>query len=454
MGSLFGSLSSSARTLQAQQLAIEVTGHNLANASNAAYARQRARIEAAPAVQTLSGMVGNGAIATGVDQIRDKALDTEILGVTGESSSLAMRQRILDQAQSSLSQSIDRRSSSAEGSAAAQSTGAQHGLNESLSDFFNSFSSLANSPGSQTERKLVLDKINSGLQPDVDKANQLLTGIASLNKQIARAEEASGSFANDLRDIRQARLEELAGVINFSTVENGSMTNIVVDGAVMVDGASQLDSLKLFDAGGGQMFVQAKTGGQTLSITGGSIEGAITVRDGDVAALRQKFNDLASKFIEHVNAIHGAGYGLNGTTGAPLFTGTNASDIAVNPDLSNDPSLLQGSDTAGQSGNNKVLLQIADLGSQPISELQGQTLSQAYGHAVTDLGGALNETNKNVTDSDLNMSMLTRQRDSVSGVSVDEEMTNLVKFQKAFSATAKVVTTIDEMLDTVINMKR
>ena len=80
MGSLFGSLSSSARTLQAQQLAIEVTGHNLANASNAAYARQRARIEAAPAVQTLSGMVGNGAIATGVDQIRDKALDTEILG--------------------------------------------------------------------------------------------------------------------------------------------------------------------------------------------------------------------------------------------------------------------------------------------------------------------------------------------------------------------------------------
>ena len=191
-----------------------------------------------------------------------------------------------------------------------------------------------------------------------------------------------------------------------------------------------------------------------FSITSGSIEGAITTRDGAVANLRQQFNDLASKFIEKVNAIHGSGFGLDGTTGAALFTGTDAASIAVNSDLSNNPSLLQGSDAFGETGNNKVLLQIAGLGSQNIPELQGKTFAQTYSHAVTDLGGVLNQTNKNVTDFDLNMTMLTRQRDSVSGVSVDEEMTNLVKFQKAFSATAKVVTTIDEMLDTVINMKR
>jgi flagellar hook-associated protein 1 FlgK len=118
------------------------------------------------------------------------------------------------------------------------------------------------------------------------------------------------------------------------------------------------------------------------------------------------------------------------------------------------PTLLQASGVSGTVGNNEVALALAQLAEKKHTGLTNQTFSEFYGQAVSGLGQALASTNTALSDQDAVEGMLLRQRDAVSGVSLDEEMTDLVKFQRAFEASAKLIATIDDMLSTVVNMKR
>jgi flagellar hook-associated protein 1 FlgK len=227
-----------------------------------------------------------------------------------------------------------------------------------------------------------------------------------------------------------------------------------VDGVQLVSGRNVLDSLEAYDAGGGQYLVRTLTGGTALNITGGTIQGTIEARDGDLVTLRGDLDTLAGALITQVNTIHSAGYGLNGTTGAAFFTGTDASDIGFNQALADDPSLIQASGASGQKGNNAVVLQLAQLAKAPQAALAGQTFLQHYGQTTAKLGQYLNGLNTQLSNQQIVEQMLLRQRDSVSGVSLDEEMTDLVRFQRAFEASARLITTVDEMLETVVNLKR
>ena len=170
--------------------------------------------------------------------------------------------------------------------------------------------------------------------------------------------------------------------------------------------------------------------------------------------MRTEVNGLAAVLITEVNALHSTGFSLTGSTGANFFTGTNAADIDVNSALLSDPALLQVSGTNGAVGDNQVALALGQLANQAQVSLAGRTFSQNYGQNVAGFGNALSSVNRELSDQTAVGDMLLRQRDSVSGVSLDEEMTDLVKFQKAFEASAHLITTVDEMLDTVLNLKR
>jgi flagellar hook-associated protein 1 FlgK len=184
------------------------------------------------------------------------------------------------------------------------------------------------------------------------------------------------------------------------------------------------------------------------------MQGTIDARDTDLAGLRSSLDTLAGALITQVNAIHSGGFSLTGTTGADFFTGTNALDIAVNTGLENDPSLIQASGVSGAVGDNTVAVALAQLADQKNAGLGNQTFLENYGKTVGALGQALNSTNTQLANQEIVEGMLLRQRDSVSGVSLDEEMTDLIKFQRAFEASAKLITTIDEMLETVLSLKR
>jgi flagellar hook-associated protein 1 FlgK len=170
--------------------------------------------------------------------------------------------------------------------------------------------------------------------------------------------------------------------------------------------------------------------------------------------LRDNLNTLAANLITAVNTIHATGFNLDGIKANNFFTGTNAGNIQVNNLLLDNPGLVQASGSAAAVGDNTAMLALAQLGSQSQATLSNQTFSQSYGQTVASLGQALSSVNNQQADQQVVQNLLQKQRDSFSGVSLDEEMTNLIKYQKAFQASARLINTINQMLDTVLNLRQ
>jgi flagellar hook-associated protein 1 FlgK len=304
-----------------------------------------------------------------------------------------------------------------------------------------------------------LDQVNASLNDSlgisVENANRLIGDIAKLNEQIVATEVGGVGTANDLRDVRQQRVEELALLVNFTAVEQSTgAVDVVIDGQMLTSGAVVSDQLEAYDPGNGQLLLRTATGGVTLNVTGGEIRGNIDVRDGALASLRDDVNQLASTLITQVNAIHTTGYDLNGNTGQAFFSGTDAGSIGLNSVLHGMPNRVQAAGVMGAPGDNATALRLAQLAESNVGALGNQTLNQFYGQTVAELGQALSSVNSQLANQEIVESMIRRQRDSVSGVSLDEEMTDLIRYQSAFEASARLVTTLDEMLQTLVNLGR
>ena len=473
---LFGTLNLGQRALQAHRQGIEVSGHNLANVNTPGYARQRVAVETSATVADAIASRGTGVQVGGISQVRDALRDAQIQSEASVTGYLEAEQSALQLAQTHLGQQIDRSLSGADGTSAAQTAGTQYGLSEGLSELFNAFQSLSTQPASLTERQAVLasaqrvaqqfnqaDKrltelkagLDSALDTDITAANGLLREIADLNNRITAAENSYGGAANDLRDTRQQKLEALGKLVKAEvTAGDHGAADISIGGVSFVSGRDVAEKLETYDAGDGQRLVRAQGSGAPLALTGGSAQGRIEVRDGAVSQLQGSLRGLASLLIAETNAAHAGGYSLSGATGANFFAGTDASDIAVNSALLNDPAALQISGTSGATGDNRVAVALAQLAEKKHSALGGQTFGQSYSLTVAALGEALQSSNARSEDQAVVTNMLLRQRDAVSGVSVDEELTDLMKYQKAYEASAKLIHTIDEMLDTVLSLKR
>jgi flagellar hook-associated protein 1 len=463
---LFNTLNLGARALQANQLGVEVTGQNLANSSNAAYSRQRVVLQTSTPTPSTIGMQGTGVQATSIEQMRDALVDGQIRDEASASGFWNSQQNSLENAQAQLGEFLNL---NATGSA----SDAQ-GLSDQLNNLFNAFQGLATSPTSIAQRQNVVsqaqslaagfnqasqqlsalnDGLNTSVTNGVTTANQLLSQIADLNDQIAKA-TFSGGTANDLNDTREQDLEKLAGLVNIQTTTNANGTvDVSVAGTQLVSGNKTLDTLQAYDSGSGQMLVRTATGGTPLALTGGSIQGTIDARDGALKSLRDGLNTLASSLITQVNGIYSAGYDLNGGTGGMLFTGTDAGTISVTSALQTDASLVQAAGVPGAPGDNTVALALAKLGTQSVAGLGNQTFSGAFTAQVGSFGFAVANANSEAGNQSSVATMLQNQRDSVSGVSIEEEVANLITFQQAYAASSKIISTVDQMLQTVIGLK-
>jgi flagellar hook-associated protein 1 len=194
--------------------------------------------------------------------------------------------------------------------------------------------------------------------------------------------------------------------------------------------------------------------GAPLMAGGGTIEGRMAARDGALAELRSRLDHLAQALAKKVNGVHASGFGLKDEQGELFFLGNSARDLRVNPRLLEDPSLLQASGTRGAAGDNRVALELGRLANEKLGELNGQAFGQFLGETIAALGEALSSVKGQLSNQAIVEKMLLRQRDAVSGVSLDEEMTDLMKFQKAYSASARLITILDTMLETLMNVKR
>ena len=464
---LFNTLNLGARALAAEQVAVEVAGHNLANANTPAYARQRVQIQTSLPTPTSIGMEGTGIEAVSIQQVRDQLLDSQIRSEASVGGYWNSQQSALQNAQTQLNEFLNLSSTSG-------TSGSTAGLSGQLNNLFNAFQAVATSPTDPSARLSLVNAaqtlasgfnqashnlsslnglLNTSVSNDVASANQLLSDIAGLNDQIAKA-SASGGNANDLMDSREQDLENLSKLVNIQTAANSDGTvSVSIGGQHLVTGNKLTDTLATYDAGNGQLLVQTATSATPLTLSGGSIQGTIDARDGALATLRNSLDTMASSLITQVNGIYKNGYNLNGNSGASFFTGSDAATIGVNPALGNDPSQIQAAGVANANGDNTIALQLAQLGQQAIAALNKQTFSGAYAQDVQNFGNALSSANDQVSNYNSVSTMLLNQRDSVSGVSLEEETTSLIAFQKAYQASAKIITTVDQMLQTVINLK-
>lgn len=473
MLSLFGTLDMASRSMQAQMTGLNVAGQNLANVSTPGYTRQTVDIQTSPDISTSIGDEGTGANVVAIQRAVNTLLNSQIVTQQSSSGYYTAQQSALQNLQTNLDEFLNGTAST---SSTTDNSTSDTGLAGQLSNLFDAFQAVATSPTSIPARQALVSQaqtvastfnqidsqfsstkssLNTSLNNDVTSANQLLTGIAQLNGQISSA-EFSGGTPNDLLDEQQQDLQSLAQLTNIQTsTESNGTVDVSIDGQNLVSGDKLMDTLQTYDASGngsGQLLLQTVSGGANLTLTGGTMQGTISARDGELATMQNSINTLASTLITQVNSVSSGGYSLSGSTGADFFNGTDASNISVNQALVNNPALVQASGSATATGDNSVALQLADLASATQSTLNNQTFGDSYGETVAGLGDALQTANTQVSNQTAVTNMLATQQSSVSGVNIDQEMTNLMGFQRAYEASAELVTTVNQMMQTVINM--
>lgn len=466
MSGLYNTLSNSVKALSAHSRAIETAGRNLANVNNTSYARQRVIYGEGATVQTPDGTQSMGLEALSIQQMRDGLLDRQVMREIALKSGFESEQTGYQRAQAALGQSIDLSATS--GTTTDTSTG---GLAASLDDFFNAFQSFATRPTDTGERQLLLQKaailtdrfqltdtrlgqvqtdLDAQVTSDVSDVNRLLKTIADLNSQIGSLEISRPGSAVDLRDQRQARLEELAAKLPVETSENSSgqlevFARDASNNPVTLVSLGTVAASVAYDGNA----ISAGSPPVALNLSSGSINGALTARTGAVQSLRSSLDALAKQLVTSVNAA----YNPTGSTG-DFFdpSGTTAGGISLASGL--NATNLKASD-GGASGDNSIALAVAALSQQQFSTSAGDaidgTFSEHYTGCVTELGQSLASANARVSDQ-TNIEQLVRsQRDTVSGVSLDEEMADLVRFQRAYQASSRVFSIVDTLLDNVVN---
>ncbi len=460
MSGLYSILRTATTALNAESLGLQVSGNNLANVNSPGYAEET--------VATSDHGTGNpGDSTASVQQQRDALLDQQVVTETALTASLTAQTNLNAQVQAALGENIG---STAASSSSATATGS--GLGNDLSAFFNGFQALAAAPTdsgarqaalqgadtlardfNSTDRQLGQIQANLGTQltGDTGDINTLLTDVANLNTQISRAEFGAPGTAVSLRDQRQADLEQLAGKISVQTSPSGGAAgqiDVTVTGAggspVTLVSGGQVTNPVTFGVAG----LTAGVSATLLAPAGGEVAGLLTA-NGTVQSLRDQLTHLAAQVVTSVNTT----YNPTGTTG-DLFqatAGSEAATMAVTPGLTAAGLTVSGT---ANPGDNTIAIAVAALGSQAFATAGGDqidgTFASNYAGVVEHLGNIVATANHELDDQTKFQSLVTQQRASVSGVSLDQELTSVMAYERAYQASSQVVSIVDSLLNTVI----
>jgi flagellar hook-associated protein 1 FlgK len=455
MSSLFDSLRYASRSLDAHRLGIDVAGQNIANVNTAGYTRRMLLLGEVPATDFYNA--GRGVEAVGIIAHRDPFIEARIRR---------------EQSGASFDQAIVGSLSALEANVAAPGQGIDHRLT-ALFDAFNTFAddvrSVAAREGVVQQGQALAQAFRSmasalqtsqrdadlAIRSQVNDINALATEIAALNVRI-------GDAAGDVQamiDQRNVALTELAKLANVSVVEhtNGTADVSIGSGRPLVMGRTAYQ-VEAADGPAPLGLAVLTLGDYDLSseITSGSLGGLMHVRDVALPAHAARLDQLAWDVATAINGVHSAGYDANGNPAGMFFVppagvAGAAAAMAVDPALDGDSALLAGSAT-GAVGDNGIARALAALRDQPVVNGGSATPAQGWGMFVYHLGADVNGALDSVEGRDEIVRQLQRLRDEASGVSLDEEAANLMKFQRAYEANARFFTTIVETIDTLMEM--
>ena len=451
--SLTSTLSGAVQALNADTGALQITNNNIANANTPGYTRKLAIFqEAAPTYE--GGLnTGNGVVLEGYQSVRDELVNSQIQQETQAQSGANAQLSSLQQIQPTFTTST-------------QDIGTQ------MSALFASLSSLSTDPSSSIARQGVLAAgqnlvsafnttantltsqqagLNTQVTQDVSQINQISQQIAALNPQIT-ALTATGQDGGTLQDQQNQLVLNLSALTNVSITQTAQGPTISTGNGTPLVVGSQSFALDTTTASTGMLQVVDQNGANvTAALTGGDLGGTIQARDQTIPGLLSSLNTLANQFGTAFNAAQAKGFDQNGAAGQNFFSVPSTvagSADAISMAITDPAKIAASSDgTAGSNGNVTNLTAV-----QTTALPAGQTPTNAYASLVYQVGSLTSNAQAESTATTASLNQLNDQLSSVSGVSIDEESTNLITFQTAYEAAARVVTTVQAMFAVTLTM--
>lgn len=457
-------LDTAMRALLAQQQAVDVVAHNVSNVTTLGYTRQRVRMQAIPGayIATGSAVPGAGVEIVSIERLRDMFSNFHIRNASHAFGRYMAQAQSLQRVEIAFGEPSDA------------------GLRAAMSQFWNNWRDLANAPDSAAARNAVIqngqtlafvarrihtsltalrNEANARVGQDINEINALTEQIATLNGQIVSV-SAGPNEGSDLRDQRDLALDRLSTLIDIDYIEDDTGgINVSINGRSLV---SRTTAQEIYGApdilNNNYVELRFVTDDAAVDVRDGEVQGLIYQRDTDLEGRIADLDTLIGTIITDVNAAHSAGYGLDGVTGRNFFSGTDASDIAVDAALLADTNILAAA-TAGDPSDPTVTPPGDGSNASTISDLQyarglvagTATYDEFYEGVIGSIGVATREAEGKVQSQGFMLEHLEQLRQSESGVNLDEEMVQLVRYQRAYEAAARLVAVADEMLDTLIN---
>lgn len=453
--SLFGLLSTTARALDAQRYGLDVVGNNLANVNTPGYTRRIVDFAAVAPTDRFSA--GMGVEVTGVQQQRDRLFDRRLFN-----------ERPLAEREAALSDAL------ALADVALGDPGAS--LDGALANLFDAFGELADTPSLSTPRERVIQEAqrlasvfrglsdqlveqertaDARIVAEVDRLNSLMGRLASLNEAVSKAPAGQ---ALTLRDEQVAVTAEIAGIVGVQVLEltDGTFQVSTDYGRPLVIG---VDAYTLTTAGtppSGHAAILAGGADITGEVRTGSLGGFLAARDQALPSYRAALDQIAYDVATTLNGVHASGFDLNGAPGGVIFVPPGgvpgaAATLQVAPALAADPSRIAAAGIVSP-GDNGVARQLAALRDAPIS--QGRSATAAWTGLVYRVGNDIATATRERDSHREIVHQIELLRDNVSGVSVDEEAALMMRFQRAYEANARFFGVVDEVLQTLLSLKR
>lgn len=454
-----GSILSIARTaIHAHQMAVQVTANNISNAQTPGYTRQRASLVSGTPVQIYPHWLGTGVGVHDVVRVRDQLLDGAVRRDGAQAAGFGIRRDVLAQAEAVLGEP------------------SETGLSAGLDAFWAAWSDLANDPTSGSARVAVQQRgaqVASALngfdrrlgeladnsvlrfQASVDELNGLLRQVAELNERIVAA-EVGGSTAGDLRDARDRAVDEISQIADVRVLQRSNGTyNLVIGGANVVDGndARELEAHVQNDEFGRPIAFTLTERSQTLGQVGGRLGGLMNAA-GDLRQLREQLDVFAAALVERINAVHTrAGEGEE--PGPPFFEPGEgrAATIRLSDAIRDDPGAIRAGLPSIGSTDNSIALELAEFRDLRFGgTLGGKSFGEFFRDVAGGVGFKVADAERSTAAAETLAMQALNRRDSMSGVSVDEELILLMRHQQAYTAATRLVNVADEMMQTILRM--
>jgi flagellar hook-associated protein 1 FlgK len=435
------------RSLLAYQSAINTTTENISNANREEYSRKRVNLINIPADVSGYGVETRVAI-----RMRQEFAQHQIWN---ENQNLGRHE------------TLEMMLSQVEGTFADNT---EASISNVLSQFWSAWNDLANDPESSYARTIVRDRAmmltNSfnriykelkGFKPQltpeiretVTNVNQIIRQISEINKQL---KIASSPDLLDERDLLIKKLSKLTN-IDVTEKENGEV-NIFTDGLILVqdDIVNELVVHTTTVDSDTQIEIRLKDIPLSPTIRSGQLSGLLDTYNNIIPEYLDKLNTLAKGLVKQVNDVHRTGYNISGVSGVNFFDPnlTGAGDMQINDAVYDDPSLIATRAAGEGEGSSSIAQAISAIQFEQI--VAGTSANDYYSSMLTELGSTIQESQFIYRSQEMIILQLQNQKEAVTGVSMDEEMTRLIQFQQAYEASARLVTTVDQMVETLLTM--